>query len=417
MIIPSLDLIGGKAVQLKNGKEKILERENPLEIAEHFGKFGELAVIDLDAALGNKEDNLELIRKVCTLTKARVGGGIRSLEKAKKVFSYGAGKIIIGTSAFKDNKINHDFLTSLKLNIGKQHIIIAIDSYEGEIVTKGWKHKTGIDTLSILKELEEYCHEFLLTITEKEGCMQGTDISFIEKVKKNTKNHLTVAGGISSLKEIKELSKLDVDLQLGMAIYSGEIKIEDAFMESLNWDKSQLIPTIVKNERDQVLMLAYSNKESLQKTFETKKATYFSRSRNTLWTKGETSGNLQEFLSIRTDCDRDTLLLKVKQKGVACHLQRYSCFDSEDFSLKKLYEIITNRFENPKEGSYTSKLLKGNLLKEKILEEAKEVCSAIDYDNKVWEVADLLYFLVAYMAKEKIDFSEVYNELQRRNRK
>ena len=417
MIIPSLDLIGGKAVQLKNGKEKILEKDNPLQVAENFGKFGELAVIDLDAALSKENDNLELIRQVCTFNKARVGGGIRTLEKAKKVFSYGASKIIIGTSAFKDGKINHDFLTSLKLNIGKKHIIIAIDSFKGEIVTKGWSHKTGIDTLSILKELEEYCHEFLLTITEKEGCMQGTDIDFIKKVKANTKNHLTVAGGISTLEEIKELSKLDVDLQLGMSIYSGKIKIEEAFIESLNWDKAELIPTIVEDDKNQILMLAYSNKESLQKTFDTGKATYFSRSRNSLWTKGETSGNVQEFISIRTDCDKDTLLLKVKQKGVACHLQRYSCFDSENFNLKTLYEVIKNRFENPKEGSYTSKLLNADLLKEKILEEAEEVCSATDYDNKVWEVADLLYFLTAYMAKEKIDFCQVYNELQRRHRK
>ncbi len=414
MLISSIDLMNGKAVQLRNGKEKVLEKDEPLELVREFAKSSQIAVIDLDAAL-DQGDNEELIRKLCTVADCRVGGGIRSIEKAKKIFSYGAQKLIIGTIAFKDDKINHEFLQELTDNFGKHRIMIAIDAYKGKITTKGWKHDTGLDVYSTVRELEQYCDSFLFTMVEAEGCMTGIDVDAIKKIE--TANQLTVAGGIKDNEQVIELSRQGYDVQVGMALYTGVIDLHKCFVESLAWDKQELLPTITQDKFGNVLMLAYSNKDSLYKTLQEGKVTYYSRSRKELWTKGETSGHFQSFQSIRTDCDRDTLLIRAEQKGVACHLGNYSCFGEQPFDLRVLYDIVQSRFANPQVGSYTAKLADGDLLREKIMEEAEEVCEARTRKDKIWEVGDLLYFVTCFMAKEGISFQEVFNELQRRDRK
>ena len=217
------------------------------------------------------------------------------------------------------------------------------------------------------------------------------------------------------MQEIKELAELGIQAQLGMAIYTGKIFPEEAFIESLNW-KSDLIPTVVTDEEDQVLMVAYSNRESLQRTFTSGKMWYYSRSRKKVWMKGETSGNIQKFIQFRVDCDSDTLLAKVEQKGVACHLGNYSCFGGKSFSLKELYKVVQDRFANPQPGSYTATLT-DELVREKILEEAKEVVEAKEKDEIIWEAADVLYFLTVLMAKSGVTYSDVLNELNRRRKK
>ncbi len=413
MLVSSIDLMNGKAVQLRNGKDKVLEKSDPVALAREFAKISQVAVIDLDSAMGTG-DNEELIRQICTVADCRVGGGIRSLAKAKKIFSYGAQKLIIGTTAFAGDEINHAFLQELVDNFGKQRIIIAIDAYKGKITTQGWKHDTGLDVFATVHELERYCGGFLYTMVETEGCMTGMDMDAIEKLQ--TTNQLTVAGGIKDDEQVIALSKRGYDVQVGMALYTGAIDLHRCFVESLAWDKADLLPTITQDASGNVLMLAYSNKESLYTTLSEKKVTYYSRSRKALWTKGETSGNWQNFLSIRTDCDRDTLLVRAEQQGVACHLGNYSCFGDKPFDLNALYSIVQDRFANPSPESYTAKLAQGDLLKEKIMEEAEEVCDARSRENKIWEVGDLLYFLTCYLAKENISFAEVFGELQRRDR-
>jgi len=407
MIIPSIDLMNGKAVQLRQGKEKVLEREDVLELALEFRRYGELAVIDLDAALG-KGDNLELIKKICKIADCRVGGGIRTIERANEILQAGAKKLIIGTKA------TPKFLKRLP----KDRVIVAIDSKDGLVVNKGWTAKTNRTPRDLIKELEPYCCEFLFTDVNREGLMKGIDFGKIKKLKELIQNKLTVAGGISFISEIKLLEDLGINSQLGMALYTGKIKLDESFISLLDFNKNNgLIPTIVQDEQNQVLMLAFSSKESLFKTFREGKATYCSRSRKRLWTKGETSGNYQEIIKIRYDCDRDTLLFTVKQKNVACHYGLYSCFDEKKFSLQELYDVIVDRINNPRDKSYTSKIAANeSKIKQKIKEECLEIFKYTDKNNLIWEVSDLLYFIFILMAKNGIDVNDIENELWRRRK-
>ena len=407
MIIPSIDLMNGKAVQLRQGKEKVLERKNVLGLAKEFSKYGEVAVIDLDAAMG-KGSNLELIKKICKIADCRVGGGIRTIEKANELLQAGAKKIIIGTKA------TPEFLKQLP----KDRVIAAVDTKDGYVVTKGWTNKTKEKPEELIKKLEPYCSGFLFTNVDKEGLMQGIDFGIVKKLKAITKNNLTVAGGISSIEEVKKLEGLGVDSQLGMALYTGKIKLNKAFISLLDFKKNNgLIPTIAKDDKKQVLMLAFSNKESLLRTFRTGKATYYSRSRKKIWEKGETSANYPQILRVKYDCDKDALLFIVKQKNVACHNGNYSCFNDKEFSFEDLYGVISDRIINPKKGSYTSNIAADEKkIKEKIKEECREVLDYKDKDNLVWEIADLLYFIFVLMAKNGIALDDIKNELWRRRK-
>lgn len=414
MIIPSIDLQQGKAVQLKQGRERMLERDNPLELAAYFDRFGEIAVIDLDASM-NKGNNQELIKGICRFADCRVGGGIRTVEKAKELISHGAVKVIIGSRAFENNAVNHRFLKMLKSAIGKEHMMIAIDAYEGEIVTRAWKHRTGLKLFDVVRELEPYASEFLFTCVEKEGLLRGTDMDTVRRLRTATETKLTVAGGVTTMEEIKQVASLDAHVQLGMALYTEKIKLEEAFIEMLNW-KADLMPTVTCDTANQVLMVAYSNKESLRRTFASGTMWYYSRSRDTLWMKGETSGNLQHLCRFRRDCDGDALLATVRQQGVACHRGTYSCFGDKRFSLNELYEVIRDRFNNPVSGSYTATLT-DEKVKEKLLEEMQELIEAREKEDVIWETADVLYFVTALLAKRGIDFGDVLNELRRRRGK
>lgn len=398
-----------KAVQLRQGKEKVLEKENVLELAKYYARFGEIAVIDLDAAMNTGKNNEELIAKICKIAPCRVGGGIRDKEKAKRMLAMGAKKIIIGTAA------NEEFLSKLP----KDKVLVAIDSKDGNITLEGWQKDTKIKTAEYVKRFENYCSGFLYTIVENEGMLQGTNIDAFREIRKITKLPIVAAGGITSIDEIKELEKMDISSQLGMSIYTGKIDLLDAFEAQIDFEKcNNLVPTIVQDVKTrQVLMLAYSNRESLRKSLKEGRATYFSRSRNELWTKGETSGNTQELLFARYDCDKDTILFKVNQTGNACHLNRFSCFEDRDFTINELYDLILDRKNKLPENSYTTKLFKNEFyLKRKIMEEAFESVNFELGDGLSWESADLMYHLLVFMAMHNTTFDDLINNLSSRTK-
>ena len=408
MIIPSIDIMDGKAVQLKQGKEKVVEREDVFELAEYFGRFGEIAVIDLDAAMG-KGNNTELIKELCKVADCRVGGGIRTIEKAKEILSYGAKKIIIGTAA------SELFLSQLP----RDKVLLAIDTRNGKIVTRGWQTETANTAEELVRRFDKLCSGYLYTIVEKEGMMGGTDVEAIKHIRSITDKELIAAGGISSIEEIVELDKIGASCQLGMSIYTGKISLEEAYVALLDFDKGKgLIPTVVQDiSSKEVLMLAYSNKEAVTKALKTGKATYYSRSRKSLWTKGETSGNTQKLIKVKYDCDRDSLLYVVEQTGPACHTGSETCFGDRNFDLDELYKVLKSRFKELPEDSFTTKLFKDEVfLKRKINEEAFEVIHATNKDELIWEVSDLTYFVMTLMVKYGVTLEDVKNHLSSRRK-
>lgn len=431
MVISSIDLKDGHVVQLKNGKELVLQRDDAGSLISEFNKYGEVAVIDLDAALRNTDEkgntaNTELLKSLLRKGNVRVGGGIRTAKKARELISLGAEKVIIGSAAWNlDRKnggsvLNTEFLDELVSSIGKQRIIISVDAINGKIAVKGWTETSDISLIEGAREAEKYASELLFTCVEKEGCMQGTDMDMVRQLREAVKCRVVAAGGVNSLEQIVQLEKLRCDVQLGMALYTGAVDLKESFIECIDWDKvCGMVPVIAQSPAGEVLMMGYSNKEALQKTFKDGKLTFFSRTRNTLWTKGETSGHFLELVKLRADCDRDTILATVIPHGGVCHTGSFSCFSGEadeKSSMERLYGTIAERFANPRPGSYTA-TLNDKRVREKVMEEAEELTEAEGKDEVIWEAADLLYFASVLMYKEGVTWQDVYNELDRRHKK
>jgi phosphoribosyl-ATP pyrophosphohydrolase/phosphoribosyl-AMP cyclohydrolase len=414
MIIASIDLQKGKAVQLRNGRKKVLQKDDPPALAAEFDRCGDVALIDLDAALG-RGNNEALMRRILPLARCRVGGGIRSVEKAKEWLDKGAAKVIIGSAAFSRGGIDRPFLEELLQAVDPRRVIIAVDADQGEVVSHGWRHGTGLSVVEAVRKLAPYCGEFLYTCVEREGTLQGIDVGQVARLRGLTGHRLTVAGGVASPEEVENLSRLEVDIQLGMALYSGRMTLAAAFIAALDW-RRELLPTVVRDEAGRVLMLAYSSRESLDRTFKEGRMSYFSRSRQCLWRKGDTSGNSQELLRLRADCDADALLATVRPQGPACHTGEYSCFGDDRFSWHDLFAVVSERLQKNGPGSYTRSLTKTKV-RQKLLEEAAEVILAGKRSELVWEAADLLYFMTVLLAREKIGLEPVMRELKRRRQK
>ncbi|MCM1320814.1 MAG: bifunctional phosphoribosyl-AMP cyclohydrolase/phosphoribosyl-ATP diphosphatase HisIE [Bacteroides sp.] len=440
MVISSIDLKNGKVVQLKNGKDTIIERDDADALIREFDKYGETAVIDLDAALGNMSAesggngatvNTPILKQLLRKGNVRVGGGIKTVKKAKELISLGAEKIIIGSAAWADEEqrnagtiLNTAFLDELTAAVGRQRIIISVDAINGKIAVKGWTETNGIPLIDGARAAEQYAGELLFTCVEKEGCMQGTDMEAARQLREAVSCRVTIAGGISTLEEIVQLEQMGCDVQLGMALYTGKISLKDAFISCLNWRKAEqtsagLIPVIAQSPAKEVLMMGFASREAFEKTFASGKLTFWSRTRQELWTKGEHSGHYLSVQKLRADCDRDTVLATVEPHGGVCHTGSFTCFGSEAApasTMERLYAVIADRFANPSPGSYTA-TLDDERVREKIEEEAEEVTEADSHDDVVWECADLLYFLNVLMYKEHVTWQEVYDELDRRHKK
>jgi phosphoribosylformimino-5-aminoimidazole carboxamide ribotide isomerase len=224
MIIPCIDLQGGKAVQLVRGRKLALSVDDVLGLLERFRNYPILHVIDLDAAIGTGSNG----RWIKTLSrrakmKIRVGGGIRSVARAEKILSWGAEKIIVGSAAFRDGQIAHAFLQKLRACVGRKNVILALDTERGQIVVRGWRERLQLRAAGVIPQLEPYCSEFLCTFVDNEGTMKGTDLAWFRELRRITKKPITAAGGIRSHKEVRALEKLGMHAAVGMALYLGKL--------------------------------------------------------------------------------------------------------------------------------------------------------------------------------------------------
>ncbi|GHU16925.1 hypothetical protein FACS1894163_07180 [Spirochaetia bacterium] len=389
----------------------------------------------------NKGSNIEMIKPLLRKAECRVGGGIRTPEQAKELVSLGAQKIILGSAAFRDPAkkgagiadgefiVNTEFLEAMVKKISRERIIVAVDARNGEIVVDGWKTPTGLKLIDAAKAVEPYAAELLFTCVEREGTMTGIDLAPVRALREAVSCSITVAGGVTTLEEIEAIAALGCDVQLGMALYTGKINLADAFVCSLNWKKAEsgapqggtlqgsMLPVIAQAPDGQVLMTGFADREALAETFKRGNLCFHSRTRNTLWMKGENSGNTLKLQRLRADCDRDAVLAVVEPAGPVCHTGAFSCFTQDRrYTWEFLQSIITERFRNPAPGSYTA-TLDDELVREKVMEEADEVCTAKTHDEVVWEAADLLYFTTVLMTRAGVSVAEVLQELDRRHKK
>jgi phosphoribosyl-ATP pyrophosphohydrolase/phosphoribosyl-AMP cyclohydrolase len=407
MIIPSIDLMGGQAVQLVGGKEHALDAGDPRPIAERFRLAGEIAVIDLDAALG-QGSNAALIEDLCTRARCRVGGGIRDLATARRWLDAGAEKIILGTAARPE----------LLSQLPRQRLIAALDAVDGEVVVEGWRTRTGARIEDRMAELGPHVSGFLVTFVEREGRMGGTALERVAPlVAAAGQARLTIAGGVTTPGEIATLDRLGADAQVGMALYTGAMDLASAIAAPLVSDRPDgLWATVVVDEHGTALGLSWSNLESLRAAVQDRKGVYFSRKRG-LWRKGETSGATQDLLRVDLDCDRDALRFTVRQAGQGfCHQDTWTCW-GEDGGLPALARKLASRLAEAPAGSYTRRLLDDpELLGKKLVEEAGELAAAGSGAEVAWEVADLIYFALVAMVRAGVPLSEVEAELERRAR-
>ncbi|MDR0637868.1 MAG: histidinol-phosphate transaminase [Spirochaetaceae bacterium] len=339
MVVASIDIQGGKVVQLKQGADLVLQRDNVQALACEFDKYGEIAVIDLDAAMG-KGDNAALIRAVLPLGECRAGGGVRTVDDAARLVEWGAKKVIIGSTAFRAGGgfcVNHAFLEKVARRIGRERVVVAVDAREGEIVVDGWKTRTGLPLIETAHIVAPLAGELLFTSVENEGMMRGTDMDAVRLLKEAVKQEkdpatlLTVAGGVSAIEEIRAIAEAGADVQLGMALYTGKIALGEAFVESLNWKKcGGMIPVIIQEAKDgQVLMTGYADREAVRETFVRGNVCLHSRTRDALWMKGANSGQTLRLRRLRADCDRDALLAVAEASAGVCHTGAWSCFATE----------------------------------------------------------------------------------------
>ncbi len=226
MIIPCIDLMDGKVVQLVQGRRKALEGGSPDEMLREFAAFPEIQVIDLDAAIG-QGSNDSIVEYLASRAVIRAGGGVRTVERARRLVQHGTHKVIIGTAAFRSDGINEPFLADVAAAVGADKLLVALDSMGGRIVVKGWREATALTAEDVISRLEPYCSGFLCTYVDKEGMLQGTNLEWFRRLRAATSHEVTAAGGITTLDEVRELQRMNVHAALGMAIYTGRLRLED----------------------------------------------------------------------------------------------------------------------------------------------------------------------------------------------
>jgi phosphoribosylformimino-5-aminoimidazole carboxamide ribotide isomerase len=216
----------GKVVQLVQGREKALEGDTPVVMRERFSAFPEIQVIDLDAALG-RGANDDLVEMLASTAVIRAGGGVRTIDRAEALLKHGAFRVIVGTAAFRADGPNFGFLKELVDAIGRDRVVLALDSKGGRIVVKGWQQATTFTAEEVIRQVAPYCSGFLCTYVDKEGMMQGTDLDWFRRLRAATDLEITAAGGITTIEDIRALDEMRIHSAVGMAIYTGRLDLAE----------------------------------------------------------------------------------------------------------------------------------------------------------------------------------------------
>jgi len=225
MLIPSIDLMGGKIVQLVQGERKALEFDDFEEWIARFSSFPLVQLIDLDAAMGTG-NNRALVREFAKRLPCQVGGGLRSVQSAEEMLSTGAQRVILGSSLIRNGQPDAAFAENAARAVGSEKLVFAIDARQGHVAIRGWRELTTITPLAMIATLEPWCGAFLYTHIDTEGLMRGIPLKIVRQLRDSTTRQLIVAGGIATKEEIDELDAMKVDAVVGMAIYTGKIRLD-----------------------------------------------------------------------------------------------------------------------------------------------------------------------------------------------
>ena len=386
-LIPCIYIAGGKAIKWFNDREVLAD--NVVELAKHYSDRGadELLIFDLSDSDDDHEASLNLLRQIHNVISIPMvaGGNIKRMEDVQRILYSGAKRVILNFS----KPDSAEMMAKAAERFGKEKVAVSLDDFDGL-----FKHQHLI---------EANCSQLIL---KSEG-VKGLSGRYISQPEMN-------------FNDFKELCEKE-DIQMTSF---------ESIMEFSQFKKNPqgLLPVIVQHyQTGEVLMLAYMNEEAFNQTVKTGRMTYYSRSRQKLWLKGETSGHFQYVKSLTIDCDLDTLLAKVDQVGAACHTGNPTCFfqpivgsDNNEKSpvqvFEHVYQTIIDRKNNPKEGSYTNYLFEqgqDKILK-KIGEEATGIVIASKNPNPEelkTEMADFLYHAMVLMVEKGITWEDITNQL------
>ncbi|MFX1532666.1 MAG: bifunctional phosphoribosyl-AMP cyclohydrolase/phosphoribosyl-ATP diphosphatase HisIE [Promethearchaeota archaeon] len=381
-------------------EDNLMEQSSEIEAVKSYvrglNRFGEL--------IFSKKTPIELLKALDRDIDWQIEARTSSINEIQTLLQAGARRLIFSKDQVKEaaQKMSKNTITAI-IRLKE----VSLESRENLL----------LENLTVMvKELESYCSEFLLIDDLNSSIPWNQRLELYKTLLKLTNHSLIISLFKTDYEYARILEKLGINPLIRSNNRFEEGELIDLFVKILDFEKSNgFIPTIVQDEYNQVLMLAYSTQETVKRALDTKKGVYFSRSRDNIWIKGETSGNSQELTKVRYDCDRDTLLYTVRQTGEACHLNRYSCFGKKSFGFSDLLKIIKERIAYPPPNSYTNKLVSDEkLLLEKIKEESREIVNFTDQQNLIWEIADLSYFILVLMATQGIEIQDIINELWKR---
>jgi len=459
-VIPCLDVAEGRVVKgLKF--ENLRDAGDPVEAARRYEVEGadELCFLDVAASHEGRGTLVDLVRRVADVLSIpfTVGGGVRSVEDAGALLAAGADRVAVNTAAVLDPSL----VTHLAERFGAQCVVVAVDAKKdgGRFVvsTHGGRKVTEIELGAWVAEVTARgAGEVLLTSMDADGTKAGFDLAMLKAARAATTLPIVASGGAGELAHFAPaVLEGGADAVLAASVFHdrlfsvGMVKRAmaragvpvrpaiPAGLEAVAYDDRGLVPVVVRNaSTGAVLTLAWANDEALALTVETRQTHLFSRSRNVLWKKGETSGNVQRAVRVSLDCDRDAVLYDVEPAGPACHTGAASCFapiaaipageapdtPADPFGLGPLLAVVADRKARPEPGSYTNRLLEKGVgtCAQKVGEEGVEVAlAAVSRDDAglAAEIADLMYHVVVLMAARGLSPDAVAAELAERRQK
>lgn len=404
MLLPIIEVSQGRALPFVGAEDGPGGATDLLARVEQLGRTGEVLLIDVDAATG-QGDNEALIRRAIRRAPCFVGGGIRDEDKVRRLLRAGARRVVLGTA------VTPDFLSRLP----RYRVLVALDAIDGMVVTDGRTRTTSRTPVEAMQVLAPYCSGFLCSFARADGTWAELPADQVRDLAAATTLYLAVRAAGLGIDAVRMLDRMGVDVAVDLGQTRGVPDPTRTFVACMEVDAGPL-PTVVQDPQGQVLMLGWSDADTLRQSLQSGDACYRPHSDG-----GNAPGEVPAHRLLRAAADRSrrSLLFTVRPGGSPFDRARYSRFGkgAREFGLAGLFEVIRARREDPRPGSYTSFLFeKDDRIPRKLTEEIYELLTARTREDITWEAADVLYFLLAYLVKRDVSLDEVLSELMGRER-